>query len=240
MNEESFIRYMEQHNLHLKDEQISQFRLYYEQLVEWNEKVNLTAITKKEDVFEKHFFDSISLSFFHSFENKETTLCDVGAGAGFPSIPLKVCFPQLKITIIDSLKKRITFLEHLVEHLHLTDVNLLHGRAEDFGQQKNHRESYDIVTARAVAKMNVLAEFCLPLVKKGGLFIAMKGPQITKEMEEAQKAIQRFGGELKREEKFALPIENSERSIVFISKNKNTPKKYPRKPGIPSKNPIVS
>src|SRR5690625_3521287 len=157
--------------MHLKEMQREQFQKYYELLVEWNKKVNLTAITDKKDVYLKHFYDSISPSFYFDF-TKKVNLCDIGAGAGFPSIPLNICFPNLHITIVDSLKKRINFLSHLIESLQLPNVHLVHSRAEDFGRDKRYREYFDIVSARAVARMSVLSEYCIPLCKIGGTFIA--------------------------------------------------------------------
>jgi 16S rRNA (guanine527-N7)-methyltransferase len=206
-------------------------------LVEWNEKMNLTAITEKEDVYLKHFYDSISAAFYVDF-TEVTTLCDVGAGAGFPSIPLKICFPHLHISIVDSLNKRITFLNHLSDELGLDHTNFYHDRAETFGKNKAHREKYDMVTARAVARMSVLSELCLPLVKKGGLFVAMKASNVKEELSNAKKAIGMLGGQTDKMYSFVLPEEESERNIVKIDKVKETPNKYPRKPGTPNKLPL--
>lgn len=237
MNEKQFIESLEKNNLMLTDQQVEQFRLYYELLVEWNKNVNLTAITDRNEVYLKHFYDSVSPSFYYPFAEKQS-ICDIGAGAGFPSIPLKICFPHLQITIVDSLKKRIHFLEELVAALQLKNVQLIHSRAEDFGQKSNYRESFDIVTARAVARMSVLSEYCLPLCKVGGIFIALKGSTIEKELSDAKKAIDILGGKLMENNVFQLPIEKSDRSIVLIKKIKKTKKMYPRKAGIPGKNPI--
>ncbi|HLQ83308.1 MAG TPA: 16S rRNA (guanine(527)-N(7))-methyltransferase RsmG [Pseudogracilibacillus sp.] len=237
MNIEEFIKELKAQNIEINEYQLNQFDKYYNLLVEWNKKMNLTAITEKEDVYLKHFFDSISSSFHFDFTQIES-VCDVGAGAGFPSIPLKICYPHLKITIVDSLNKRITFLENLAKELKLGNVNFVHARAEDFGQNKAHRETYDLVTARAVARTNVLSEYCLPLCKIKGHFIAMKGALASEELQEANKAITTLGGELKEELTFNLPHENSERSIIIIEKTKKTPKKYPRKPGTPQKLPL--
>ena len=170
--EEFYQRLQEVHGITLSDEQKKQFDQYFHLLVEWNEKMNLTAITDEEGVYLKHFYDSLALGFHH--ELTDQTLCDVGAGAGFPSIPLKIVFPDLKVTIVDSLNKRITFLNTLVETLGLKDVQCFHDRAETFGQNKEFRASFDVVTARAVAKLSVLSEFCMPLVKKQGYFLALK------------------------------------------------------------------
>jgi len=237
MNEEQFIQELEAKGISLTPQQIKQFQLYFKTLVEWNEKINLTGLTDKEDVYLKHFFDSITPAFYYDFSTK-AQICDVGAGAGFPSIPLKICFPQLKVTIVDSLKKRIGFLNELASILELTDVEFHHDRAENFGKNKQKRESFDVVTARAVARMSVLSELCMPLVKKNGIFIAMKGSKALEEISVSKKAIRLLGGEVKRVETFILPKEESERSIIIVDKKQKTPKKYPRKAGTPAKNPI--
>lgn len=239
MSKEQFIPFLQEKGIELTPTQEEQFYQYFQLLVEWNEKMNLTAIVEEDDVYLKHFYDSLTASFYYDF-NRGETLVDVGAGAGFPSIPLKIVYPDLKITIVDSLKKRITFLEHVTETLRLKGVSLYHDRAETFGQNKMHREKYDIATARAVARMSVLAELCLPLVKVGGTFIAMKAADANEELKEAKKAISIFGGKVKDNFHFHLPIEQSERHIIHIVKEKNTPRKYPRKPGTPNKSPIVS
>lgn len=237
MNEQFFLQQLAEHDIILNDEQRNQFQLYYEQLIEWNNNVNLTAITEKDEVYLKHFYDSISPSFYFNFHEVQT-VCDVGAGAGFPSLPLKICFPHLEVTIVDSLKKRISFLEHLSSVLQLNNVHFVHARAEDFGQKKQNREQFDVVTARAVARLSVLSEFCLPLNKIGGTFIALKGSSVEEELKDATKAIHVLGGEVTENHQFTLPIEESTRSIVSIKKVKKTNKKYPRKAGTPVKNPI--
>jgi 16S rRNA (guanine527-N7)-methyltransferase len=237
MNKEQFKQLLHAKGIELSSEQLTQFDLYYETLVEWNEKMNLTAITNYEEVLEKHFFDSVSLAFTFDLENVHR-ICDVGAGAGFPSIPLKICFPHLHITIVDSLQKRITFLSHLTAKLGLDNVDLYHDRAETFGQNPSHREKFDLVTARAVARISVLNEFCLPLVKEKGMFVAMKGATALEEMEKGKKSMKLLGGELQWTEQFYLPFEKSERYIIGIKKVQKTPKKYPRKPGTPLKTPI--
>lgn len=237
MNKEDFIQALNDQNIKLNETQLNQFNRYFELLVEWNEKINLTAITEEKEVYLKHFFDSISPSFYYNFTKVET-VCDVGAGAGFPSIPLKICYPHLKITIVDSLNKRINFLNELATQLELTNVNFVHSRAEDFGQQRENREAYDIVTARAVARTNVLSEYCLPVCKVHGQFIAMKGSLVDKELAEANNAINILGGKVKKEITFTLPIEKSDRSILIIEKVKKTPEKYPRKAGTPQKSPL--
>lgn len=237
MNEEQFLQALKEHQINLTDKQIAQFKTYFQELVEWNEKMNLTAITDEPSVYLKHFFDSISAAFYVDFTGKKT-ICDVGAGAGFPSIPLKICFPELRVTIVDSLNKRIGFLEHLAEKLELEHVEFVHARAEDFGQNKAYREKFDIVTARAVARLSVLAELCIPLAKKGGLFVAMKGAAANEELADAKRPLTVLGAKIKEEFSFLLPMEESERNIFVFSKVKNTPNKYPRKPGVPNKSPI--
>ncbi|WP_042478383.1 16S rRNA (guanine(527)-N(7))-methyltransferase RsmG [Bacillus ndiopicus] len=237
MNEQQFIEALKAKGIELTDAQIAQFKKYFELLVEWNEKMNLTAITDLEGVYLKHFYDSISASFYFDF-TKVTSVCDVGAGAGFPSLPIKICFPHLEITIVDSLNKRITFLNHLSEELGLKNVEFVHARAEEFGQNAKYREKFDVVTARAVARLSVLSELCVPLVKEGGQFVALKAAAGKQELAEAKKAITTFGAELKKEFLFELPVEESERTLYVFNKVKSTPKKYPRKPGVPNKTPI--
>jgi len=237
MNKKQFKGMLEEKGIFLSDKQMKQFELYFQELIEWNNKMNLTAITDEESVYLKHFYDSISAAFFQDF-TKPLNLVDVGAGAGFPSIPIKICFPHLKISIVDSLNKRISFLKHLVATLELESVSLFHDRAETFAINKQHREKYDLVIARAVARMPVLAELCLPLAKIGGVFLAMKGPEVVKEITDGKKAITTFGGVVVRNESFQLPFEESTRHFVFIEKRKKTPNQYPRKPGTPNKQPL--
>lgn len=237
MNEQQFKDGLKEKGIILTEKQLDQFRIYYKELVEWNEKMNLTAITEQPAVYLKHFYDSITAAFYLDF-TKKMKVCDVGAGAGFPSIPLKICFPHIEVTIVDSLNKRIQFLQHLSSELGLTKVEFIHSRAEDFGQS-NHRESYDVVTARAVARLSVLAELCVPLVKKGGVFAAMKAASASNELEDAEMALQKLGVKLEKVSSFLLPIEESERYIQIFKKFKETPKKYPRKAGVPNKSPIA-
>ncbi len=237
MNEQQFIEALAAKGIELNDTQIAQFKKYFELLVEWNEKMNLTAITDLEGVYLKHFYDSISTSFYFDF-TRVVTVCDVGAGAGFPSIPIKICFPHLHITIVDSLNKRITFLNHLANELNLDHMSFIHARAEEFGQNPSYREKYDVVTARAVARLSVLSELCIPLVKPGGFFVALKAAAGAEELKDAKKAITTLGASLKEEFRFLLPVEESERSLYVFDKVKSTPKKYPRKPGVPNKTPI--
>ncbi|WP_070120000.1 16S rRNA (guanine(527)-N(7))-methyltransferase RsmG [Bacillus marinisedimentorum] len=237
MNTEQFSQKLEEKGISLSPRQMEQFETYYSTLVEWNEKMNLTAITDKEEVYLKHFFDSITAAFYLDL-SRPLSICDVGAGAGFPSIPLKICFPHLQVTIVDSLNKRIQFLNHLAAKLDLEDVAFYHDRAETFAKRTEMRETFDIVTARAVARMSVLSELCLPLVKKGGIFAAMKGASLPEEMEAAKMAIEVLGGDTREVQHFQLPEEESERYIVLIDKKRKSPKKYPRKPGTPNKSPI--
>lgn len=233
---EEFQKQLSIQGIELSSEQLKQFATYYDRLIEWNQKMNLTAITDQKEVYLKHFYDSISLAFVTAFK-EDAHLCDVGSGAGFPSIPLKIIFPQLKITIVDSLNKRITFLQTLVADLGLKDVYLFHDRAETFGQ-KEFRESFDYVTARAVARLNILTELCLPLVKKNGYFFALKAAKSEEELIEAKSAIALLGGKFIEEKKLTLPVSNDERHLLIIKKTKETPKKHPRKPGLPAKQPI--
>lgn len=222
--------------IELSSKQMAQFEQYFKLLVEWNQKMNLTAITEHQEVYLKHFYDSVTLAFSDTFEPKGK-LCDVGSGAGFPSIPLKIVFPELEITIVDSLNKRITFLKTLVEALQLDGVELYHDRAESFGQKPEFREQFDFVTARAVARLNVLTELCLPLVKKDGYFFALKAAKSEEELVEARPAIALLGGKLIQAEDVSLPNGDT-RHVITVQKKKPTPKKYPRKPGLPNKQPL--
>lgn len=237
MDVTTFLDMLSEKNIKLSEKQVSQFEIYFETLVEWNEKMNLTAITEKEEVYVKHFFDSITAAFYYDF-TKDFHICDVGAGAGFPSIPLKICFPHIKVTIVDSLQKRITFLNHLANQLELDGVAFYHDRAELFGQNQKFRDNFDVVIARAVARMSVLSELCLPLCRTNGDFIAMKGPNLREELKDANAAIELLGGELKEVNTFNLPEDNGERNIAIIHKRRKSPKKYPRKPGVPNKTPL--
>lgn len=229
---------LEERGITLSSVQLEQFETYYRLLVQWNEVMNLTGITEYDAVYEKHFYDSITVSFFAPIHDI-TSIADIGSGAGFPSIPLKVCFPHLKVLIVDSLNKRIQFLNTIVQELKLSDVTCMHGRAEDVARMPQYRDQFDLVTARAVAKLNVLNEFCLPFVKKGGLFIAMKGSQLVEEIAEAGRSLKELQGSIQSEHKLLLPNEQSERHLVCVQKNAATPKKYPRKPGTPLKQPLL-
>ncbi|MCS7463110.1 16S rRNA (guanine(527)-N(7))-methyltransferase RsmG [Paenibacillus doosanensis] len=230
---------LKQKNIMLSDDQLSQFETYYKELVEWNEKMNLTGITEREQVYVKHFYDSLSVAFFVPME-EQRCLADIGSGAGFPSIPLKIVFPHLQVTIVDSLNKRIQFLNHLTERLNLSDVQCIHGRAEDIARTPEHRDHYDIVTARAVARLAVLNEFCLPFVKANGHFIAMKGSEVGEEVQEAAFSLKELKGTLVQTHSFELPDQEvSKRHLVIIRKTAATPAKYPRKAGTPLKSPLV-
>ena len=234
MNQEQFINALKEKGIELTDLQLKQFDQYYQILIEWNEKMNLTAITEKEDVYLKHFYDSLTLSF--DYDLKDQTLCDIGAGAGFPSIPLKIVYPDLKITIVDSLSKRITFLNHLTKEIGLTDVQAIAARAEEYAIE--HRETFDIVTARAVARLNILDELCLPLVKVGGDFITLKGRIAKEELKEAKKGIEILGGKVTQEVDFTLASLDDHRCNIYIKKVKSTPQKYPRPFGKIKKKPL--
>ncbi len=237
MNLSSFQEHLKKEGIEITEKQLQQFEKYFHTLVEWNEKMNLTAITDQEEVYVKHFYDSITAAFYFDFTNA-FHLCDVGAGAGFPSIPLKILFPQIDVTIVDSLKKRITFLNHLASELELEGVSFYHDRAELFGRNEKFRHKFDVVMARAVARTSVLSELCLPLLRTNGTFIAMKGSNVEEELSDAEDAIELLGGKLQRIEHFSLPENNGERNIVIIDKKRKTPKKFPRKPGVPNKNPL--
>ncbi|MFD0871811.1 MULTISPECIES: 16S rRNA (guanine(527)-N(7))-methyltransferase RsmG [Paenibacillus] len=234
----SFAGRLKQEGIELIPVQLEQFATYYRELVTWNEKMNLTGITEEEQVYIKHFYDSLSLSFFLDLQEIRT-LADIGSGAGFPSIPLKIAFPHLRVTIIDSLKKRIGFLEHLVQQLSLSEVELIHGRAEDWGRQSGYRDHFDMVTARAVARQSVLNEFCLPFVRKGGWFAAMKGTNPHEEVEESSFSMIELKAKLVQIYRMELPIEQAERHIVVLQKTGETPRKYPRPAGTPLKKPLV-
>ncbi|MEF3305300.1 16S rRNA (guanine(527)-N(7))-methyltransferase RsmG [Paenibacillus sp. GYB003] len=233
-----FTELLAERQLQLSDKQWEQFETYFRELVSWNEKMNLTGITEREQVYMKHFYDSLSLSFFVPM-SELSTIADIGSGAGFPSIPLRIVFPHLRVTIVDSLNKRIQFLNHLVQSLGLEHVTCIHGRAEDVARMNGQRDSYDLVTARAVARLNVLAEFCLPFVRKSGLFAAMKGADPEEELREAAFSLRQLRGVVKSVASFQLPIEQSSRHIILIEKVGATPQKYPRKAGLPLKQPLI-
>ena len=222
----------------LTDTQKDQFLKFYELLVEWNKVMNLTGITEYEEVNEKHFVDSISLVKAIDI-NKVETVIDVGTGAGFPGIPLKIAFPHLKIVLLDSLNKRIQFLNTVIEELGLSDIETIHGRAEDFAKKVEYRECFDLCVSRAVANLSTLSEYCLPYVKVNGMFIPYKSGEIDPEVEQAKKAIHLLGGKTDEVIKFQLPGSEIGRSFVKIKKTQKTSKKYPRKAGLPVKEPLI-
>lgn len=221
----------------LSEEQLQQFLSYYEMLIEKNKVMNLTAITEKEEVIDKHFIDSISLNKGMDV-TKPLKILDLGTGAGFPGIPLKIAYPNLEITLLDSLNKRIKFLDEVIEALGLEGIVTIHGRAEDYAKQASYREQFDICVSRAVANLATLSEYCLPYVKEGGCFISYKSGSVEEELEQSKKAIFELGGKVKEVIAFTLPETDIERTFVVIEKVRKTPKKYPRKAGLPSKEPI--
>lgn len=239
MNPEIFAEELANYGFKLSSKQKEQFATYYNKLIEFNKKVNLTRITDKNEVYLKHFFDSITplLEFSDLFKG-EKSLCDVGAGAGFPSLPIKILCPDLSITIVDSLGKRLKFLDELVSDLSLDKVTLVHSRAEDAGQNKNLREKFDLVTGRAVARMSVLSEYCLPLAKVDGYLVALKGPKAQDELAEAKNAIEVLGGSVKEVKELTLPDTDDERTLIVVKKVKATPKKYPRQAGTQNRKPL--
>lgn len=221
----------------LTDRQKEQYERYFELLVEWNEKINLTAITEKDEVYLKHFYDSIAPILQGLIENQPIRLLDIGAGAGFPSLPMKILFPELDVTIIDSLNKRINFLHLLAEELGLNGVHFHHGRAEDFAQDKAFRAQFDIVTARAVARMQVLSELTIPYLKVGGRLLALKASNAPEELEEAKNALNLLFSKVEDNLQYELP-NGDPRYITVVEKKKETPNKYPRKAGMPNKRPL--
>ncbi len=234
MNKKEFIQEINKLGIQLTDEQLHQLDKYYQLLIEWNKVMNLTGITEEKEVYLKHFYDSLTIAKVIDL-TKEKSLCDVGSGAGFPGMVLKIVFPNLKVTLVDSLNKRIKFLTEVANELNLKDIALVHARAEDFA--KNNREKFDVVTARAVAPINVLLEYCLPLTKVGKYFIALKG-NISQEIILLNNSLKKIGGKLINSQEFLLPIENSKRSLLVITKENPTSKKYPRHPKDIKINPL--
>lgn len=234
-NTEKFEKGLEELGISLSEEQIGQFLTYYEMLVEKNKVMNLTAITEFDDVIEKHFLDSLSLIKVCDL-NRELSVMDMGTGAGFPGIPLKIAFPELQVTLADSLNKRILFLQEVIDELGLNGVEAIHARAEELGKNKSYREQYDLVVSRAVANLASLEEYCVPFVKIGGSFISYKSGEIEEEVANAKNATFLLGGKVKNVYKFDLY--EQKRSFVVIEKCKGTPKTYPRKAGTPTKTPL--
>ena len=234
-NLEKFLKGLEELHIQLTEEQIQQFIKYYEMLVEKNKVMNLTAITEFDEVIEKHFLDSLSLIKVYDLK-KDISVLDMGTGAGFPGIPLKIAFPGLRVTLADSLNKRILFLQEVIDELHLEKIEAIHARAEELGKNKAYREMYDLVVSRAVANLSSLEEYCVPFVKIGGNFISYKSGEIEEEVANAKNATFLLGGKIKDVYKFDLY--EQKRSFVIIKKVKGTPKTYPRKAGTPTKTPL--
>lgn len=222
-------------HIEIKEEQKEAFMTYMNLLIEWNKKMNLTAIKEPEEVISKHFVDSLTIL---SYIKEEDSIIDVGTGAGFPGIPIKIMSPSNKVVLLDSLNKRLLFLEEVIQSLELQGIELVHARAEEGGQNKKYRETFDIATSRAVAPLNILAEYLLPFVKVNGHCIIMKGSNAKEEIEASKEAIKILGGTIENIEELVLPNTNIERSIIILKKIKNTPISYPRKAGTPSKNPL--
>ena len=222
-------------NDELTEDQVENFFKYMNLLLEWNEKINLTAITDVDDIILKHFIDSMTVL---KYIEKDKSIIDVGTGAGFPGIPIAIMREDVKITLLDSLNKRINFLKEVCSELKINNIETIHGRAEEAGQNKQYREKYDIAVSRAVANMTTLSEYLIPFVKVGGICICMKGSEIDHELEQAKFAIKELGGKIEKVEKFNLSDSDIERNIVIIKKIKPTPNRYPRKAGMPSKMPI--
>lgn len=232
-------RELNQFSIILENLQINQFYQYYELLDEWNKVMNLTAITDQKEVITKHFVDSLALvKAMGEISTKEYKIIDIGTGAGFPGIPLKIAFPQLKITLMDSLNKRIKFLNEVIEQLGLKEITAMHSRAEDLGRDKDYREKYDLSVSRAVANLSTLSEYCMPFVKPGGFFISYKSGKIEEELSSAKHAIFLLGGKVNRIESFTLDGAEAERTLIKIEKVSEISKRYPRKAGVPGKEPL--
>ena len=240
MNKEDFKKELKEKaqkiNIDLNENQIEQFYTYMKLLLEWNTKMNLTAITDCKEIILKHFIDSLTIA---KYIKKDQALIDVGSGAGFPGIPLKIYREDIDITLLDSLNKRINFLNEVIKELKLEKIRAIHSRVEEFGKNKKYRESFDVSTSRAVANLTTLSEYILPLVKVGGESICMKGSEVTEELKNSKKAIEILGGKIEKVDEFELANTDNKRNIIVISKIKETPKKYPRKPGTPSKEPLI-
>ena len=246
---ERLIKRAEQLGISLTEEQIRSFKLYYEMLIETNKVMNLTAITEIDDVITKHFIDSISLvkvfSELSQYEKEDKNdsiepirILDLGTGAGFPGIPLKIVFPKIEIILMDSLNKRVMFLQNVIQKLNMVNITAVHGRAEEMARKKEYREQFDLCVSRAVANLSTLSEYCIPFVKTGGCFISYKAADIEKETDNAKNAIKILGGNLTAVKKVILPDTDIERAFVIIDKKRATPKAYPRKAGTANKNPL--
>ncbi len=229
-------------NIEISDDQINCFEKYYELLIEKNKVMNLTAITDKEDVIVKHFIDSIALIPYLLDKginiNNKLKIIDIGTGAGFPGLPLKIMMPDVKFTLLDSLNKRVSFLNEVIDELKLKDIEALHGRAEDYASDNKYREKYDICVSRAVANLSTLSEYCIPFVKEDGFFISYKAGESEEEINNSKNAIKILGGKINKVEEFVLPGTDASRVFVFIRKQELTDKKYPRKAGVPAKKPL--
>ena len=217
--------------------QLERFHKFYQLLIEWNKVMNLTGITEYEDVVEKHFVDSLSIIKAIDLSGIHTVI-DVGTGAGFPGIPLKIAFPHLRVVLLDSLNKRIKFLDEVISQLGLTEIRTIHGRAEEYARKEEYREQFDLCVSRAVANLSTLSEYCLPYIQVGGIFVSYKSGEIDDEVEQSKKAVRILGGNIKEVMKFELPGTDIHRSFVLIHKEQHTQKKYPRKAGIPAKEPL--
>ncbi len=223
-------------NVNITAVQAEKFYLYTNMLLEWNEKINLTAITQLDEIIQKHFIDSLTIN---KYVNENASIIDVGTGAGFPGIPIKIIRDDISVTLLDALNKRINFLNEVIEQNKLTNINTIHAIAEEAGKNKNFRENFDIAKYRAVAQLNVLVEYLLPLVKIGGKCICMKGSNAKEEIESSRKAISILGGKIEEVQELELPDSDIKRTIIVIKKEKDTPSKYPRKAGTPSKMPLI-
>ena len=230
--------YLKEWNISISDQQLQSFETYHTLLAQWNSFMNLTAITEKGEVILKHFVDSLALLHYMDLSKQESTLIDVGTGAGFPGIPLKIAVPSLRVTLVDSQQKRIRFLNTVIDELKLTGICTIHSRAEDLGHDEAFREKFDLCTPRALANLTVLSEYCLPFVKKGGYFIPYKSEKTESEIKDASYALQVLGGEVETVYSYQLPSSDMNRSLIMIRKKKGTPSKYPRKAGVPSKEPL--